>query len=145
MTHRSRFDDPAKIPDEIEGLIPTLRVIAMPADANPFGDIFGGWILSQMDLAGAAHAYKHLYTRVVTVGIEAMSFHKPVMIGDEVSFYTKIVKIGTTSITIKIESWAFRRSGSGYDKVTEGLYTYVQVDQDGSPLPIEDDKKQWQA
>ena len=115
---------------------PARRFVALPADSNPSGDIFGGWILSQMDLAGSAHAFKRLKRRVVTVGIEAMSFHKPVFIGDDVAFYTEIFKIGRTSITIKIESWAFRRSGEGYVKVTEGLFTYVQIDDNRKPVPI---------
>ena len=129
------------MPSEIEGRIPTIRAIAMPADSNPSGDVFGGWILSQMDLAGAAHAFKFLDNRVVTVGVEAMNFHKPVFIGDEVSFYTSIETIGNTSITMKIESWAFRRSGQGYDKVTEGLFTYVTIDNDRKPVAIPADKK----
>ena len=138
---KKSFDDLQKMPDEIEGRIPTIRMIAMPKDSNPSGDVFGGWILSQMDLAGAAHAYKHLEHRIVTVGIEAMNFHKPVFIGDEVSFYTHIEKVGNTSITIKIESWAFRRQGGSYEKVTEGLYTYVTIDKDRRPVPIAEIKK----
>ncbi len=130
------FDDLQAMPSEIEGRIPTIRVIAMPANANPSGDIFGGWILSQMDLAGAAHAYKYAQNRVVTVGIEAMNFHKPVFIGDEVSFFTHIEKVGKTSITIKIDSWAFRRTCSCYEKVTEGLYTYVTIDDQRNPIAI---------
>ncbi len=130
------FDDLQVMPSEIEGRIPTIRVIAMPANANPSGDIFGGWILSQMDLAGAAHAYKYAKNRVVTVGIEAMNFHKPVFIGDEVSFFTHIEKVGRSSISIMIESWAFRRSCSCYDKVTEGLYTYVTIDDERNPIAI---------
>ncbi len=123
-------------PVELRGRVPTLRVIAMPADANPQGDIFGGWILSQMDLAGGAHAYKYVDARVVTVGVEAMSFHKPVFIGDDVSFYTEISKTGTTSITIKIESWAYRREGRHCEKVTEGLFTYVRIDKNRTPVSI---------
>ena len=130
------FDDLSNMPPDIDGRIPTLRVIAMPADANPSGDIFGGWILAQMDLAGAAHAYKYCKNRIVTVGIEAMNFHKPVFIGDEVSFFTDIQKVGNTSLTIKVDSWAFRRSGGHYEKVTEGLYTYVTIDGERNPIPI---------
>lgn len=133
---KNSFDDLSNMPEEIGGRIPTLRVIAMPSDANPSGDIFGGWILSQMDLAGAAHAYKFCENRIVTVGIEAMNFHKPVFIGDEVSFFTDIQRVGNTSLTIKVESWAFRRAGGHYEKVTEGLYTYVTIDGDRNPIPI---------
>jgi acyl-CoA thioesterase YciA len=85
---------------------PALRTIAMPADTNANGDMFGGWLLSQMDLAGSVLAVQKAKTKVATVGIEAMSFHKPVFVGDEVSCYTKIVKIGRTSITIHVETWA---------------------------------------
>ena len=134
------FDDLRKMPSEIEGRIPTIRVIAMPADSNPAGDVFGGWILSQMDLAGAAHAYKFAKNRVVTVGIEAMNFHKPVFIGDEVSFFTHMERVGKTSITIKIDSWAFRRKGGAYEKVTEGLYTYVTIDAERNPVSIPENK-----
>lgn len=133
---KNSFEDLSQAPPEIEGRVPTLRVIAMPADSNPAGDIFGGWLLSQMDLAGAAHALKYCKNRVVTVGIEAMSFHRPVLIGDEVSFYTEITKVGRTSITIRIESWAFHRASGRYEKVTEGLYTYVTIDDERNPVPI---------
>ena len=130
------FDDLQAMPAELEGRIPTLRVIAMPKDSNPAGDVFGGWLLAQMDLAGAAHAYKYAKNRIVTVGIEAMSFHKPVFIGDEVSFFTHIERVGRTSITVKIESWAFRRSCSCYDKVTEGLFSYVTIDDERNPIEV---------
>jgi acyl-CoA thioesterase YciA len=127
---------PGCLPAEIAGRIPTIRIVAMPADANPSGDIFGGWLLAQMDVAGAVHAYRRAGGRVVTVGIQAMTFHKPVFIGDEVSFYTEIFKTGTTSVTIRIESWAFRRANRTCEKVTEGLFTYVHVNNDRRPLAI---------
>src|ERR1700709_711444 len=87
---------------------PTLRAIAMPADANPHGDIFGGWLLAQMDLAGSTVATRRARGRVVTVAITAMTFHRPVFIGDEVTCYAAIEKVGRTSITVKIESWVRR-------------------------------------
>src|SRR6516162_1904156 len=87
---------------------PALRAIAMPADANPAGDIFGGWLLSQMDLAGSTVATRRAKGRVVTVAITAMTFHRPVFIGDEVSCYAEIVKTGTTSMTVKIQAFAHR-------------------------------------
>src|SRR6266849_11078579 len=90
---------------------PALRAIAMPADANPHGDIFGGWLLSQMDLAGSTVATRRALGRVVTVAITAMSFHRPVFIGDEVTCYADIVKVGRTSITVKVESWVRRGLG----------------------------------
>jgi acyl-CoA thioesterase YciA len=115
---------------------PAIRTIAMPADTNPHGDIFGGWLICQMDLAGATVAVRRAGGRVVTVAITAMTFHRPVCVGDEVSCYGSIEKIGTTSITIKIESWARRGTGTTPIKVTEGLFTYVRVDPDGRPQPI---------
>lgn len=130
------------LPDELKGRVPTLKVIPMLPNSNPNGDIFGGWILSQMDLAGAARAYQVVGGRIVTVGVEAISFHKPVFLGDQVSFYTKVSKIGSTSITIHIESWALRHKFGRdvkYIKVTEGLYTYVHIDENRKPTPIQHD------
>jgi acyl-CoA thioesterase YciA len=115
---------------------PAIRTIAMPADTNPHGDIFGGWLLCQMDLAGASVAVRRAGGRVVTVAITAMAFHRPVCVGDQVSCYGSVAKIGNTSITIKIESWALRGTGTTAIKVTEGLFTYVRVDPDGHPQPI---------
>ena len=116
---------------------PTLRTIPMPADTNANGDIFGGWLLSQMDLAGAIAAVERTQNRVVTVGVDSMSFHEPVYVGDVVSFYTTITRIGNTSITIKIDSWAKRRLSDQHLKVTEGVYTYVAIDQDRKPVTIQ--------
>ena len=102
---------------------PALRVVAMPAFANPHGDIFGGWLLSQMDIAGGAVATRLANGRVVTVAITAVTFRRPVFVGDEISCYTDVVKIGRTSITLKIRS--FSRSAHRDDKVevTDGLFT----------------------
>ena len=126
----------SQAPEEIRDRIPTLRTFPMPADSNANGDIFGGWLLSQMDLSGGARAYDYVGGRVVTVGIEAMTFHKPVFIGDEVSFYTDIVRTGRTSVTIRIDSWACRRETREYVKVTEGLFTFVHIDQTRQPAEI---------
>jgi len=115
---------------------PAIRTIAMPADTNPHGDIFGGWLLCQMDLAGASVAVRRAGGRVVTVAITAMAFHRPVCVGDQVSCYGSVEKIGTTSITIKVESWALRGTGTTPIKVTEGLFTYVRVGPDGRPQPV---------
>ena len=115
---------------------PALRTIAMPADANANGDIFGGWMLSQMDLAGSIIAIKTAKTRVATVGIEAMSFEKPVEIGDEISCYCKVDRIGKTSITIHIESWARARLEETARKVTEGKFTYVAIDENKKPISV---------
>jgi acyl-CoA thioesterase YciA len=108
----------------------------MPADTNPHGDIFGGWLLCQMDLAGSTFATRHANGRVVTVAITAMVFHRPVLIGDEVTCYCNVEKTGHTSITVKIESWARRRIAMDAIKVTEGVFTYVRVGADGRPQPI---------
>ena len=110
---------PARSP-QIE---PALRAIAMPADANPHGDIFGGWLLSQMDLAGGTLATRRAKGRTATVAVTAMTFHRPVFVGDEVTCYAEIIKIGTTSITVKVESWARRGTGEEQVAVTEGIFT----------------------
>ena len=134
-------DPSANLPDAAEtwpSAEPALRAIAMPADTNPHGDIFGGWLLCQMDLAGATVATRRAGGRVVTIAITAMVFHRPVCVGDEVSCYASVTKTGNTSITIKIESWARRARGADTVpiKVTEGLFTYVKVDADGHPVPV---------
>lgn len=115
-----------------------LRAIAMPADANPHGDIFGGWLLSQMDLAGSSIATRRAHGRVVTIAVTEMIFHKPVFIGDEVTCYAEIVKSGRTSITVSIESWVRRARGADAEeiKVTAGLFTYVAVDPDRKPRAL---------
>lgn len=115
---------------------PALRAIAMPADANPNGDIFGGWVLSQMDLAGGTAAVRRAQGRVATVAITGMSFHLPVFIGDEVSCYAEIVKVGRTSIAVRVESWVRRGVSNERIKVTEGLFTYVAIGPDRRPRPV---------
>jgi acyl-CoA thioesterase YciA len=112
---------------------PALRSIAMPADANPNGDIFGGWLLSQMDLAGGNVAKQRAKGRVATVALERMEFHLPVFIGDEVSCYATIQRIGRTSITVAVETWARRGEGDERVKVTQGLFTYVAIDGNRKP------------
>ena len=115
---------------------PALRAIAMPADANPHGDIFGGWLLSQMDLAGGTVATRRAKGRTATVAVTAMTFHRPVFIGDEVTCYAQIIKVGNTSITVKVESWARRGTGDEQIAVTEGIFTYVAVGNDRRPRPV---------
>jgi acyl-CoA thioesterase YciA len=122
-----------KQPPQVE---PALRAIAMPADANPQGDIFGGWLLSQMDLAGGTAATRRAKGRTATVAITAMTFHRPVFIGDVVSCYAEIIKVGTTSITVKIESWVRRGVGEEQIEVTEGIFTYVAIGDDRRPRPV---------
>ena len=118
---------------------PALRAIAMPADANPYGDVFGGWLLSQMDLAGGAVARRRAKGRTATVAITAMTFHRPVFIGDEVTCYAQIVKVGRTSITVKVESWVRRGIGEEQIAVTEGIFTYVAINEDRRPRPVPPD------
>ena len=109
----------------------------MPMDTNPHGDIFGGWLVSQMDLAGSAAATRRAKGRVVTVAITGMNFHKPVYVGDEVACYAEVVKVGHTSLTVKIESWACRGIGDEYIAVTDGMFTYVAVDAEGEPRQVD--------
>jgi acyl-CoA thioesterase YciA len=108
----------------------------MPADANPAGDIFGGWVLSQMDLAGGVLAHRRAQGRAATVAVTGMTFHLPVFVGDEVSCYAEIVKTGRTSVTVKIESWARRNATDEHVKVTEGTFTYVAIGADRKPRPL---------
>lgn len=114
----------------------SLRTIAMPSDTNPNGDIFGGWILSQMDLAGGTHAFYVAQGRVATVAVTAMKFYKPVNVGDEVSCYCATHHIGTTSVTVGVETWVRRRRLAVEEQVTEGLFTFVAIGPDGKPRPV---------
>jgi len=118
---------------------PSLRTVAMPADTNPSGDIFGGWLLSQMDIAGGNAAGLRAKGRVTAVSVEAMTFHKPVLIGDEVSCYTTILRVGRTSIRVKIDTWVRRGFRSDLFKVTEGIFTYVAIGDDRRPRPVPQD------
>lgn len=127
---------PADPPADLRGLQPAVRTLAMPADANPSGDIFGGWILSQMDIAAGTAAYARARGRVATVAIDAMTFHQPVFVGDIVSCYAEVVRIGRTSITLRVETWA-RRGRTGEElKVTEGHFTCVAIGDDRRPRPV---------
>ena len=121
-----------------DGVEPALRTIAMPADANPNGDIFGGWIMAQMDLAGAVLAVRRAKGRVATVAVDAMTFHRPVFIGDLVSCYATIKRVGRTSMTIDIATWVERRKDARHEKVTEGLFTYVAIDESGRPRAVDE-------
>jgi acyl-CoA thioesterase YciA len=113
-----------------------IRTIAMPRDTNSGGDIFGGWLVSQMDLAAGTVAAIKAEGRVVTVAIDSLTFHKPVFVGDEVSCYAEIIKIGHTSITIKVEAWVRRKLTNDTLKVTEGLFTFVAIDDTYTPRAI---------
>ena len=116
--------------------VPALRTVAMPADANANGDIFGGWLMSQMDLAGGVHAHQEANGRTATVAVDAMSFHLPVQIGDLVTCYCETVEIGRTSIVVKVDTWVKRRSDGQEEKVTEGLFTFVAIDDTGRPRSV---------
>ncbi len=112
------------------------RTVAMPRDTNPSGDIFGGWLMSQMDIAGGVTAGHRAEGRVVTVAVEGMVFHKPVYVGNVVCCYAEIQEVGTTSIAIRIEAWALRRDSTPRIKVTEGTFTYVALDDQGRKRPV---------
>ena len=114
----------------------TIRTLAMPADTNPAGDIFGGWVLSQMDIAGSIAAVERVQGRVATVAVEAMTFIAPVKVGDVLCVYTTVERIGNTSITIAMEAWARRNRLAGRVKVTEGRFVYVALDDEGRKRPI---------
>ena len=113
-----------------------IRTLAMPADANPSGDIFGGWVLSQMDIAGGIVARERARGRVATVAVTAMTFHLPVYVGDVLCAYVDIEKVGRTSITTWIEAWALRGEGGGRVRVTAGQFVYVALDENGRPRPV---------
>src|SRR5579883_1574974 len=116
----------------------SIRTLAMPADTNQNGDIFGGWVLGQMDIAGGIFAYRVAEGRVATVAVDAMTFKKPVYVGDVVCVYADLIRIGRTSITVRVEAWAIRRNEArrGRVLVTEGNFTYVALDEQGRPRII---------
>jgi acyl-CoA thioesterase YciA len=114
----------------------TVRTIAMPGDTNANGDIFGGWVMSQMDLAGGIKGVERAQGRVVTVAVEAMTFIRPVKVGDVLCVYTEIERIGRTSMKIHIEAWARRFTTSYREKVTDATFTFVAIDDQGRPRPV---------
>ncbi len=130
--------DEETLPDKPPQDEPALRTLAMPADANPAGDIFGGWVLAQMDLAGALPAVRHSQGRVVTIAVEGMRFHQPIFIGDLVTCYAKVEKSGRTSMHVKIDTWVTRHRDGDEVLVTEGIFIYVAVDEKGRPRPLVD-------
>jgi len=116
--------------------IPVIRIIAMPADTNPDGDIFGGWLLAQMDLAGSTPAFRLARGRCATIAVDAMVFHQPVHVGDEVSIHARVVKVGRTSIRVHVEAWKRARASDQISRVTEGVFTYVAIGTDRQPRPL---------
>jgi len=116
---------------------PTIRVVAMPSDASYTGDIFGGWLMGQVDIAGSIPALHRAKGRVATVAVNSFVFKQPIFIGDVVSFYTRIMKVGTTSITVDVEVYAQRDPAKPFCvKVTEAVLTYVAVDENRKPRPV---------
>ena len=115
---------------------PAIRMVAMPADANPSGDIFGGWIMSLMDMAGGNVAYQRAGGRVATVAVDSLEFHRPVAVGDEVSCYAEVVRVGRTSLAPRVEVWVRSRAGGAQVKVTEGTFTFVAIDDHRRPRPV---------
>lgn len=114
----------------------TTRTIAMPADTNPAGDIFGGWVLSQMDMAAGICAGQRAQGRVVTVSVDSMSFIRPVKVGDILGVYTEIASVGRTSITVHVEAWVRRGRIGKREKVTEAKFKFVAIDENGNSTPL---------
>jgi acyl-CoA thioesterase YciA len=115
---------------------PHVRVIAMPADTNPAGDIFGGWLMAQMDLAAGNAAARRARGRCATVAVDKMTFHQPVLVGDEVSFYAAIERVGRTSMVIRVEAWRRSRDADEVGRVTGATFTFVAIGEDRRPREI---------
>ena len=115
---------------------PAIRTIAMPADTNPAGDIFGGWLMAQMDLAAGNAAARRARGRCVTISVDGIVFHNPVHVGDEVTLYADLVSVGRTSMKFQVEAWRRSRDGDDSIKVTEATFTFVALDSGRRPRPI---------
>ena len=115
---------------------PAIRVTAMPADANAYGDIFGGWLMSQMDMAAGLVAARRAKGRAVTIAMDGMQFHAPVFVGDEVSVYAELIAVGRTSMTIEVEAWRRARHSNESCKVTQARFIFVAVGDDRKPRPV---------
>ena len=115
---------------------PAIRVTALPADANAYGDIFGGWLMGQMDRAAASIASRHARGRAVTVAVDGMAFHRPVFVGDEVSVFGRLIEVGRTSMRVEVEAWARDRHGEDARKVTQAVFAFVAVGPDRRPRPV---------
>ncbi|MDA0241178.1 MAG: acyl-CoA thioesterase [Proteobacteria bacterium] len=117
--------------------VQTSLTVAMPKDTNPNGDIFGGWLLSQMDIAGGVAAGRRAKGRTATVSVQEMVFHQPVNVGDLLACYAEVIRVGRTSLSVKIEAWASRHDSADEQiKVTEGVFTYVAMDDNHKPRPV---------
>ncbi|WP_298955528.1 acyl-CoA thioesterase [uncultured Methylobacterium sp.] len=119
--------------------MPVIRTIAMPADTNPAGDIFGGWLMAQMDLAAGNVAARRARGRCATIAVEGMTFLHPVFVGDEVSLYARIVSVGRSSLKIRIEAWRRARESEETTQVTQALFTFVAIDANRRPRPVPPD------
>ena len=135
---RNSSSEPVSLPTDQELV---LKVIPMPGDCNANGDIFGGWVMAQVDLAGSVQPARYTRGRMATVAVNEFVFKQPVRVGDILSFFSKVVRVGRTSITVKIEVYAERHYRQGeYAKVTEALLTYVAIDENGKPREIQKDQ-----
>ena len=123
-------------PDSPPAGAPAIRVTAMPADANPNGDIFGGWLMGWMDLAASSAAARHAHGRAVTIAVDGMTFHRPVLVGDEVSFHAELIRVGRSSMTIEVQAWRRAREADDEEKVTQATFTFVAVGPDRRPRPV---------
>ena len=121
-----------RLPD----IAPTIRVTAMPGDANPYGDIFGGWLMGQMDLAAGSVASRHAGGRAVTIACDAMKFHAPVLVGDEVSVYATLIAVGRASMTVEVEAWRRARHVEDACKVTQARFVFVATDEERRPRMV---------
>jgi acyl-CoA thioesterase YciA len=128
--------EPGLAPEETPRGNLTVRINAMPADTNANGDIFGGWVMSRMDAAGGIAGVDRAQGRVVTIAVDAMTFFRPVKVGDVLSVYTEVEKIGRTSMKIHVEAWARRFRTTLHEKVTEATFTFVAIDEEGRPRPV---------
>ncbi|UFN49920.1 acyl-CoA thioesterase [Roseomonas sp. OT10] len=128
----SQPEEEPSLPDEA----PLIRTIAMPTDTNPSGDIFGGWLMAQMDLAAGNAAARRARGRCATVAVEAITFHSPVKVGDEVSLYAEILKVGRTSLRIRVEAWRRERHSDDSNRVTQAVFTFVALDSTGRPRTV---------
>jgi len=136
MSKNETRAEPSKAGEQPRGTL-AIRQLAMPADTNPNGDIFGGWLMSQMDIAGGITAFSRARGRVATVAVDTMTFHRPVKVGDVLCCYTDVVRVGTTSITVAVEAWVLNQQDpDNRAKVTEGTFTYVAIDDSGNKRPV---------
>ncbi|WP_242494138.1 acyl-CoA thioesterase [Salipiger sp. IMCC34102] len=131
-----RMDETRPVIDPDDGTVLAIRTIAMPGDTNPAGDIFGGWLMSQMDLAAGNMAGRVAKGRAATVSVDAMTFHRPVKVGDEVTLFARLMHRGRTSMRIHVEAWARDRHGDSAHQVTAADFTFVALDASGAKRPL---------